>query len=49
MLRYFEDLSEADIAATLGCSTGTVKSAASRAMVALRRHPALREEVAAWT
>ena len=49
VLRYFEDLSEADIAATLGCSTGTVKSAASRAMAALRRHPALREEVAAWT
>ncbi len=32
VLRYYEDLSEAQIAATLGCSTGTVKSQASRAL-----------------
>lgn len=31
-LRYWQDLSEADIAATLGVSTGTVKSSASRAL-----------------
>ncbi|HXP19701.1 MAG TPA: SigE family RNA polymerase sigma factor [Streptosporangiaceae bacterium] len=36
VLRYFEDLSEAQIAAMLGCSTGTVKSQASRALTRLR-------------
>lgn len=41
VLRYYEGLSEAEIAALLGCSTGTVKSAASRAMAKLREHPAL--------
>jgi RNA polymerase sigma factor (sigma-70 family) len=35
-LRYYEDLSEADIARTLGCSVGTVKSQASKAMSKLR-------------
>ncbi len=37
VLRYYDDLSEAEIAATLGCSPGTVKSQASRAMRTLRR------------
>lgn len=41
VLRYYEGLSEAEIAAALGCSTGTVKSAASRAMTKLRAHPGL--------
>ena len=36
VLRYFEDLSEADTAAVLGCSTGTVKSQASRGLQRLR-------------
>jgi RNA polymerase sigma-70 factor (sigma-E family) len=36
VLRYFEDLSEAQVAETLGCSLGTVKSTASRALVRLR-------------
>ncbi len=49
VLRYFEDLSEAEIARTLGCSTGTVKSAASRAMAKLRAHPGLRPEASVWT
>lgn len=35
-LRYFLDLSEAEVAAILGCSTGNVKSTASRALVRLR-------------
>ena len=37
VLRYFDDLNESDIAAALGCSVGTVKSRASRALTALRR------------
>jgi RNA polymerase sigma-70 factor (sigma-E family) len=36
VLRYFEDLSEADTAAALGCSVGAVKSHASRALTRLR-------------
>jgi RNA polymerase sigma-70 factor (sigma-E family) len=36
VLRYYEDLAEADVAAILGCSTGTVKSRASRAITTLR-------------
>ena len=36
VLRYFEDLSEAQVADLLGCSTGTVKSSASRGVARLR-------------
>jgi len=36
VLRYFEQLTEAEIAATLGCSAGTVKSAAARGLQRLR-------------
>jgi RNA polymerase sigma-70 factor (sigma-E family) len=36
VLRYYEDLSEQQIADALGCSTGTVKSTASAALKALR-------------
>jgi DNA-directed RNA polymerase specialized sigma24 family protein len=36
VLRYYADLSEADIAATLGISRGAVKSHSSRGVAALR-------------
>jgi RNA polymerase sigma-70 factor (sigma-E family) len=37
VLRYYAGLSEAEIAATLGISTGTVKSTAARGLAALAR------------
>ncbi|HTZ93931.1 MAG TPA: SigE family RNA polymerase sigma factor [Streptosporangiaceae bacterium] len=36
VLRYFDDLTEADTARMLGCSVGTVKSQHARAMARLR-------------
>jgi RNA polymerase sigma-70 factor (sigma-E family) len=36
VLRYYEDLSEADTAAVLGCSIGNVKSQTSRGIAAMR-------------
>lgn len=41
VLRYYEDLSEADTAAALGISVGTVKSQAARALSALRAESGL--------
>ena len=42
VLRFFEDLPDEAIAATLGCSAGAVRSYASRGLAALR--PLAREE-----
>jgi RNA polymerase sigma-70 factor (sigma-E family) len=43
VLRYCEDLPEAEVAALLGCSPGTVKTHAHRGLLALRGLPALRD------
>ncbi len=43
VLRYWEDLTDAQIAATLGCSSGTVRSQLARALAKLRMSPALGE------
>jgi RNA polymerase sigma-70 factor (sigma-E family) len=41
VLRYFDDLTEVATAVALGCSVGTVKSQASKALAHLRVDPAL--------
>jgi DNA-directed RNA polymerase specialized sigma24 family protein len=48
VLRYYEDLSEADCAAVLGCSIGTVKSQAWKALARLRQQASTEEGVTSW-
>jgi RNA polymerase sigma-70 factor (sigma-E family) len=47
VLRYYEDLSEAEIARVLGCAPGTVKSQAAKGLASLRA--ALHDKEATWT
>jgi RNA polymerase sigma factor (sigma-70 family) len=44
VLRYYFGLADPEIAATLECREGTVRSLASRAFAALRVHPALADD-----
>ena len=49
VLRYFEDLTESQIAEELGCSTGTVKSQAHKGLQNLRRQVATgTEQGSSW-
>jgi len=45
VLRYYEDLSEADVATLMRCSVGTVKSQTARALSRLRVDPTIAESV----
>ncbi|MET7337189.1 SigE family RNA polymerase sigma factor [Nonomuraea sp. NPDC005650] len=45
VLRYWEDQTEHDTAALLGCSVGTVKSQAARGLARIRENMTLAEEV----
>lgn len=45
MLRYYDDLSEPEVATALGVTVGTVKSTVARALAKLRADEALRESL----
>jgi RNA polymerase sigma-70 factor (sigma-E family) len=48
VLRYYEDLSEAETARVLGISVGTVKSQASRAIAAMRSRVQENPKISRW-
>lgn len=43
VLRFYADATDEEIAASLGCRRGTVRSLASRALAALRQDPTITE------
>ncbi|HEY3718101.1 MAG TPA: sigma factor-like helix-turn-helix DNA-binding protein [Jatrophihabitantaceae bacterium] len=45
VLRYYSDLADDEIARTLGCRVGTVRSLAAHAFAVLRTHPMLAADV----
>jgi RNA polymerase sigma factor (sigma-70 family) len=50
VLRYYEDMSEADCAAVMGCSVGTVKSQTWKALARLRAGVSIDQEgIRSWT
>jgi RNA polymerase sigma-70 factor (sigma-E family) len=50
VLRYYEDMSEADCAEVMGCSVGTVKSQAWKAIARLRARANIDQEgIRSWT
>jgi Sigma-70, region 4 len=48
MLRYYDDLSEPEVAAALGVTVGTVKSTVARAVAKLREDAELGADGSSW-